>query len=72
MIQARQLGSSHGAQAALAVMAAALVMVAGVGGYEIGNSVGRSQVAAAPPAESSAAPQTCDGNAAPPVIGLQP
>jgi hypothetical protein len=72
MIHARRLGSSSGAQAAMALMAAALLAVAGIGGYAIGSSVGRSQVVAAPPSASTLTSQTCGGQEAPPILGPVP
>ncbi|MEP7104586.1 MAG: hypothetical protein ABI838_01905 [Chloroflexota bacterium] len=67
MIQIREAGRTQGARAfALALMAAALVALAGVGGYEIGTSFG--QVHAAP----AAPPHAVAGQEAPPDTGLQP
>ena len=64
--QARELSSHDGAHAfALALAAAALVALAGAGGYEIGSL--------ATPAHSAAVqPAPAISQDAPPITGLQP
>jgi hypothetical protein len=69
MIQVRQLSRTTGVQAlVLAVMAAALLAIAGLGGYEIGSRATQSQAAPAPPA----AAQIGGGQEAAPDFGPQP
>ena len=69
MIKVQRLSRTHGGQAlALALMAAALVALAAVGGYEIGTSVGQTHATQAP----AVATQTGGGQEAPPINGLQP
>jgi len=64
--QVRQLRSTDGARAfALALIAASVVALAGVAGYEVGTLGGQ-------PAHAAAMGQPNGGQDAPPVIGLQP
>ena len=64
--QVRQMRSTDGARAfAVALIAASLVVLAGVGGYEVGTFTAPTHAAA------STAPAGA-GQEAPPVTGLQP
>ena len=69
MIKVQQLSGTHRGQAmALALMAAGLLALAALGGYEIGSTTGQAHAAQAPAAQ----PQTCSTTDAPPATGFQP
>ena len=61
-------GTLRGQNLTLALMAVGLLALAGVGGFEIGATVGQANAALAQTAQS----QTCRTNDAPPATGLQP